>query len=246
MKQIIATAVLLLGSASSYAATTASASLVNIQAQYFNGADISLLAPTLASNLNVSGSAINQPGTNEHLATFYTPINAVKQVIFPGIGNGSATALIDDENYEISAYSKADNGVVNASSSVSSYFDYKANTLLLISADAFISGATDGSPLDSFWDVSAWINASSFSFENGVWESYNYSASLFANIGLGDDVATSKTLSLFYYNTVDTRLSLNFEVRTTAVVAVPEPSTYAMLGLGLGLLGVAVRRRKSA
>jgi hypothetical protein len=31
-----------------------------------------------------------------------------------------------------------------------------------------------------------------------------------------------------------------------AVAAVPEPSTYAMMGLGLGLLGFAARRRKQA
>ncbi|WP_025869652.1 PEP-CTERM sorting domain-containing protein [Methylobacillus glycogenes] len=34
-------------------------------------------------------------------------------------------------------------------------------------------------------------------------------------------------------------------VKLKVVVAIPEPSTYAMLGLGIGFVGIAVRRRKS-
>lgn len=38
----------------------------------------------------------------------------------------------------------------------------------------------------------------------------------------------------------------NAFLRLKLIAAVPEPSTYAMLGLGLGLIGFTARRRKSA
>ncbi|MYM24964.1 PEP-CTERM sorting domain-containing protein [Duganella sp. FT135W] len=57
-----------------------------------------------------------------------------------------------------------------------------------------------------------------------------------ANVGISGNVASVNWNGLSF--TTDTRVVLN-------ISAVPEPATYGMLMVGLGLLGVAARRRQS-
>lgn len=243
---MIATAVLLLGSVSAYAANTASAGLQNIQAKYLSGEAVSLLSSDTSGGINHTGDSLDGQHFWDYFGTFYPIQNTFKVANFPGVGYGSGQIIANTETFEVSTEVIGYAGGISSSTDVWTYIDYKANSLLLISANAWISGAFSSVSNEyNQWYASSYISVASYNSENGIWFDTNYSARLSANSFLSAAQDESKLLNIFYYNTEDTRLSLQFG--TTAFVAlVPEPSTYALLGLGLGVLGFAASRRKSA
>lgn len=121
-------------------------------------------------------------------------------------------------------------------------FEYLANTLLKISADASIAGSV-------YSPVNGLVVEDSFAYASlslqGVGATSFYSESVLER---AYDFNEAQGLSLFYYSEKDTTLifsaSTNVSVHSE-VTAVPEPESVAMLLAGLGLLGCAVRRNRS-
>lgn len=121
-----------------------------------------------------------------------------------------------------------------------------------------------------FYDDALASTSSSLSFQLALWELNNDKGGVL--VGTGSDVgqfsfakvptgATSGLLvsqanSMLTYALSDAAITQKYDytmfqsgtsqslVAATAIAAVPEPTTYAMLGLGLALVGFTARRRK--
>ena len=90
------------------------------------------------------------------------------------------------------------------------------------------------------WDVSATGDQSvNFSFSGVVGENLTFSSFMLSGGGLMNQSFAQSNLP---YTLVDAGASLTGDF---TIAAVPEPETFAMLLAGLGLIGAAVRRRKS-
>lgn len=135
-------------------------------------------------------------------------------------------------------------GTAYAHNYTSITFQYVANTLLKISADASITGSVDflpnGLPVS---DSTAYAGLTLYE-QSGAAAYFSQSTQLYS----WGDFNTAQGLSLFYYSDKDT--TLNFYADTgvyanLSVTAVPEPESVSMLLAGLGLLGGAVRRNRS-
>lgn len=105
----------------------------------------------------------------------------------------------------------------------------------------WLAGNTDGNPTTKSVQVGAGLASSIFTFDttgfsapnNMGWKNYNFQ---FAATG------TSTTLSFASLDTGSFGASLD----NVSVSAVPEPATWAMMMLGIGLIGGAMRRRTTA
>lgn len=64
----------------------------------------------------------------------------------------------------------------------------------------------------------------------------DFSGGTFTRFGFAAGNADSGTLTQYYDN---------FSLASPAIVAVPEPETYALMLVGLGLVGIAARRRRA-
>lgn len=90
------------------------------------------------------------------------------------------------------------------------------------------------------WDVSATGDQTvNFSFSGVVGENLTFSSFMLSGGGLLNQSFAQSNLP---YTLVDAGASLTGDF---TIAAVPEPETFAMLLAGLGLIGAAVRRRKS-
>jgi hypothetical protein len=80
------------------------------------------------------------------------------------------------------------------------------------------------------------LNSSSSNFKGSV-DVLNYAGTMLTAAKNGTDLTQKYNYTYFASAT-----SQDF-VTATAIAAVPEPSTYAMLGVGLALVGFTARRR---
>ena len=239
-------ALLLLGSANTYAASSASAVLENVQVRYLSGEEISLMTPALVSSLFISGTTVNGFNIFEYKTAYAAPQSEILLGSYAGASDAKVQVEINADVFKISAQARALSGEINASSLTSSAIAYKANSLLLISADAVVSGIVGNQALGTGWDGHAVVSIYDGYFVDGAYVGNSSEASLFASSNIIGGPTRPQQLNLYYYNTVDTTLGVSFRVGASAVAyAVPEPSTYAMLGLGLAVLGFAARRRLS-
>lgn len=122
-------------------------------------------------------------------------------------------------------------------------WDHKARTL------GGTSEESQGTDFQSFKDYTVFLNGSSI--YGPTTTAGDVAGVAFANVMRQNQVlvAGTNTLSFFSNTDVQTNLDLgphidNISVIQTSISAVPEPQTYAMFLLGLGLLGL-VRSRKS-
>ncbi|WP_229261901.1 FxDxF family PEP-CTERM protein [Duganella guangzhouensis] len=138
-------------------------------------------------------------------------------------------------------------------------FTLSAHTAITFYADASVSAASSGLPSGGYRNSALGIATLSGSFGgNGTALSFfneDARASLDQIVGsAGADLpvtdAKNQTLEFTYNNLLDIGIrgyvtSSVGTYATLAVLAVPEPETYAMLLAGLGLIGAIARRRKN-
>lgn len=199
-----------------------------------------LFAATSASaalTVTVGGTAVVGEGlkssvvgavTTDFNASLVNPANYTGG----GVKNGSqvndwASPPDDTSNYFTVGPSTSTPGVVTFSGLVS-YFGYYGgspdtfNRVSFFNGDSLV-GSFDGVALAGFAGVAA-------DGDQSVGNFWNFTAS-----NAGD-----------YFNSVAFISRTNaFETDNHAVLAVPEPETYAMMLAGLGLIGFAARRRKN-
>ena len=166
--------------------------------------------------------------TTDFNASLVNPANYTGGGVVNGSVPGSwASPPNDTSNYFTVGPSTSNPGVVTLSG-LASYFGYYGgspdtyNSVSFFNGDSLI-GSFDGVTLAGLASVAANGDQSVGSF-------WNFTAN-----NAGD-----------YFNTVVfASVSNAFETDNHAVLAVPEPETYAMMLAGLGLIGFSARRRKN-
>jgi hypothetical protein len=225
-----------------------------------------LSAAMLAISLSTSASA----GTTTVAQwTFETTTPTTSGVFAPEVGNGSA--LGSHANTSAVYSSPVGNGSSHSFSStywaIGDYYQFKVSTAglsnIAISWDQIssntgpqnfgLSYSTDGVNFSSFIAYTVLANAtpntwsssgtpktsSSYSFDlSGVSALNNQANDYFRLVDTSTVSASGGAVSTGGTNRVD-----NFTV--TAIAAVPEADTYALMMAGLGLVGMAARRRKA-
>ena len=101
------------------------------------------------------------------------------------------------------------------------------------SARAGVAAASNG--IEVLWNGAsvASVTADGIGRSGNDWRLFSYIV-----LGSGSDVLT--------FRAIGTNDGLGGSLDAVAITAVPEPSTYAMMAAGLALVGVALRRRRSA
>lgn len=140
-------------------------------------------------------------------------------------------------------------GLGNAYSFAGEYlsFMYTANTTLLITADAIITGATGG--LTDSSESHVYVSLSDGLFENPQGNQFN---DLFHTQANGGNYSFSQKVAFSYSSDVSTTLYFIAETTSTAIgnsnqpviigSPVPEPSSYALLLAGLGFIRLITKR----
>ncbi len=99
-------------------------------------------------------------------------------------------------------------------------------------------------PYSLVWDgsvVTSWIHSGSSGFDWLVFDDLSNSNYFFFGYETGN-INTAMQAAYFPYSETSSTLSIN----VSSVAAIPEPEIYAMMGLGLGLIGWARRRKPAA
>lgn len=142
-----------------------------------------------------------------------------------------------------------------------------------VDAYSFASNTKVQRLFSEYYDNALASTSSSLSFQLALWELNNdtgnqligtgtsagdFSFTMSKNSRADRTAVLSEANAMLAYALTDAAITQQYSytafksdtsqwlVGATPVAAVPEPSTYAMLGLGLGLVGFAARRRKRA
>jgi len=246
MKKITTMLALLVLSTAAHANGYATSSLSNFSFTVLSGnttiSDLSLL--------NVNFNTFNLDDfvnpVFDSSFSYGSPINASLTV---SEGGTTATGTANSNNTSLYMFSSSSSSGGYAQSSVTSdfFFDYKANSLLLISATATVTGG--GSVIDGVQaDSTASMNLYSISFDSGF-SSTSVNTSLGSSNVFADPYSVTKTIKFYFFDDVDSSLQFNAIVSSSVAVptvsAVPEPDAYAMLLAGLGLVGFMARRKSN-
>lgn len=123
-------------------------------------------------------------------------------------------------------------------------YDYKANTTVTVSADAFINFQPD---LGSDYLASTWGQI----YLSDLLNPNDYSSrSLFIEENTTEPTSRFERISTTFVAPIDTILNINYRVTArindAPITVVPEPETYAMMLTGLILIGLIARRSQSS
>lgn len=195
-----------------------------------------------ASTITIS-TGYSEAGVQASAAAYQDVVNAA--IATPGAGYGS-TSLTSYDN--VSNHSLFGSNANIASKSVISFGVNAADAGLW----SFRSGVDFGRGGAMFLDGVALDSKSS-----DMWWAGNYSSTSQFLAGSGTLAAGNHTLAIYgLEGCCDGGQQVQFKSATSnftsfsstdgLVSAVPEPSTYAMLVIGLGLLGFTVRRKQAA
>lgn len=156
-----------------------------------------------------------------------------------------ATYASSNPNSSISIDTLSGGNLAWGTASVTLGIVYKANTTLTFSTDAFLT--TSGQAGDNISSLASFELTNLFTGEST--QSYIYNDS--SSPDFSPNITKSKTLSVSFFSDKNTLLYLtgtaNALILGTHVISspVPENETYAMLLVGLGLLGFIAKRRNT-
>lgn len=230
------------------AASSAGASLSNFQLDIISGDAVVPYLDTLTVNIN--NNINNQFSTNKHEYIYAAGLPfSIGLTTVDGLSTTTGVATASTQSQSLSANVYTPGGYVVTDISGYMQLDYKAFTLLSFSADASVYGSADKSNGTDSSDAFVQILLSSITFDGGF-SSIRISSDLSSGSGLfaSGEYAVSKRIKFFFYDDKDSVLQLQASVNASAlalpsVVAVPEPETYALMMLGFGLIGIAIRRK---
>ncbi len=249
MKRLSLVLAFFLISTNASAASFARASLSNFQLDIISGEAVVPYLDTLTVNIN--NNINNQPATNTHEYIYSVGLPfSLDLTTVDGLSTtkGLATGSAQSQSLIASAYTPGGYAVSDISSNLQ--LDYKAFTLLSFSADASVFGYADTSNGTDNANSFVQIRLSSLEFDGGF-SSTEITSDLFSASGLftTGEYSTSKRIKFFFYDDKDSVIQLQTLMTASAfatpsVTAVPEPETYALMMLGFGLIGIAIRRNK--
>lgn len=248
MKRLSLVLALFLISTNASAASSAGASLSNFQLDIISGNAVVPYLDTLTININ--NNINNQPSTNTHEYTYSAGLPfSLDLTTVDGLSTttGIATGSAQLQSLSANVYTPGGYAVTDISGNMQ--LDYKAFTLLSFSADASVFGSADASNGTDSANSFVQITLSSLGFDGGF-SSTRITSDLFSGSGLfpSGEYSTSKRIKFFFYDDKDSVIQLQASVNTSAfaipsVTAVPEPETNALMMLGFGLVGIAIRRK---
>lgn len=219
-------------------ATSAYASLSNFSFEV-TGPGISVIEDDFSA---FSAAFLNNTSGNNFTTTLGPNLAfSVANTLTNGVNTASGGATYALNNPNSLVFAQTDGDLASASTTIAEFaFNYLANTVVTLSADAFIDHLPPlGNEGVAVGQAQIDINSlSPYSSHAGI---IRQTAEPFS---LGERISATFTAP------IDTTLLLYF---TTAVrinefdqpSPVPEPQTYAMLLMGLGLIGFVAKRRKS-
>ncbi|HSH71850.1 MAG TPA: PEP-CTERM sorting domain-containing protein [Methylophilaceae bacterium] len=246
MKKITTMLALLALSTVAHANGYATSSLSNFSFTVLSGnttiPDLSLLG------VNINAFILDDFVTpvSDYSFSYGSPINTSLTL---SDGGTTSTGTANSTNTSLNIFSSSISSGGYAQSSVTSdfFFDYKANSLLLISATATVTGGgsvTNGVQADSTASMNLYSNSFDLGFSGTSVNTYLGSSNVFS-----DPYSVTKTIKFYFYDDMDSSLQFNATVNSSVAVptvsAVPEPDAYTMLLAGLTLMGFVARRKNS-
>ena len=192
---------------------------------------------TLDSSSSYSkGSESNAATRNDWTSTSQTETDAGASV-----GKGFASSEI----FSGTANAVGADGAVNSSGSRTVDFSFDGPGVLTVSVPYTIS-LTGRDDFCCPWDSASVSGNASFSNFSGA-ANLSSNSSVSFSLGTFGDPSTFREGNLVFGIVASEAgtgsLGVNFALSTTGVGVVPEPESYAMLLVGLGLMGAVIRRR---
>ncbi|GGY56915.1 PEP-CTERM sorting domain-containing protein [Pseudoduganella albidiflava] len=196
--------------------------------------------------LDGTSTGINEPGTGTGPLSYEidTPFaHAIGSIV----GRDSPLTEALSGSVTLKDSGRNDIGMLSDVALESSAFEFtlSANTKVVFSLDAHVAAYTDD-PLGEY-------AASAYAYWFGtmpVSGQIHFEQELLGDRvghwGVGTHLDLEKTLTLTFANTSGNAAigSMRYDINTGAIAPIPEPSTYAMMIGGLGLLAFAGRKRK--
>ena len=249
MKKISLLFALVLVSVNASAASSAGVSLSNFNLEIISG-------DAVVPYLDTLSIAINNNVSNQFLTYVFDykiaeglPFSSSLTTI-DGLSSTTGVATGSSQLQSLSASAYTSGGSATSDVSGNMALTYKAFTLLSFSADALVYGSADNLNVDNSGSR-AQISLSTSSFDDAFSTTRIYS-DLTSASGLFEsgDYSSSKRIKFFFYDDKDSFIRLEATVNASAfsipaLTPVPEPESVAMLLAGLGLLGIAVRKKQA-
>ncbi|MFD1123289.1 PEP-CTERM sorting domain-containing protein [Methylophilus flavus] len=249
MKKISLLFALLLISVNASAASSAGASLSNFKLEIISGDAVIPYLDTLSIDINNNVSNQFLTSAYDHTHSVGLPFS-LNLTTTDGLSSSTGIATGSSQLQSLSASANTSGGSANSDVSGNMALAYKAFTLLSFSADALVYGSADNLNVDNS-NSRAQISLSTSSFDDAFSTTSIYS-DLTSGSGLFEsgDYSSSKRIKFFFYDDKDSFIRLAATVNASAysipaVTPVPEPESVAMLLAGLGLLGIAVRKKQA-
>lgn len=250
MKKISLLFALVLVSVNASAASSAGATLSNFKLEIISGDAVVPYLDTLSIDINNNVSNQFLTWAYDHKNSVGLPFSSSLTTI-DGLSSTTGVATGSSQLQSLSASAYTSGGSATSDVSGNMALAYKAFTLLSFSADALVYGSADNINVDNS-NSRAQISLSTSSFDDAfsitsIYSDLTSGSGLFAS----GDYSSLKRIKFFFYDDKDSFIRLGASVNasalsTPAVTPVPEPKSVAMLLVGLGLLSIAVRRKKQA
>lgn len=243
IKKLVTISIACLISGQVYAASSATAIFTNFNVSVLSGEALEPIFETYSASVNNNVVSAGFQNSVYEFQNSQLPANIVLNTVLGG-NSARSSVIADGLNWTFESLSNTSAGFADSSIFSNMFFQYKANSLLRISGDAVISGfgiSASGERADSNVTLSLY----SSSFDNAFLTN-NYSSSLSAGIGFGQNYSVSRKLQFYFYDDKDLNLQINVSTLASTgsfTQPVPEPTTYGMLICGLGLLCLNSRRK---
>lgn len=242
IKKLVTIGIACLMSAHVYAASSSTAIFTNFNISVLSGETLEPNFETFTASINNNVTSADFQNNVYEFQFGQLPANISLNTVLEA-NSARSTVIADGLNWSFESLSNTSAGYANSSINSNMSFQYKANSLLLISGDAVISGFGN-SANDERADSSVILSLSDTSFDNAFLTN-SYSSSLSAGIGFGQNYSVTRKLQFYFYDDKDLNLQVNVQTYATSAITqpVPEPTTYGMLICGVGLLCLNSRRK---